>query len=143
MRIARGVRTCLDRCQPRRGRYGERCHERRRLRRRKTQPRPRLEDAASCDAEIKFLLKGSRDNSHFKPRRRSMSNSLERPADRKEPSPYPPKWVRGLAAAGERPRARWFDGLTDGRADDRPPDEDLVIGRVRVPRSLDPTVRPP
>ena len=72
-----------------------------------------------------------------------MSNSLERPADRQEPSPFPPKWVPRLAGAGERPRARWFDGLTDGSADARPPDEDLVIGRVRVPRSLDPTVRPP
>jgi len=71
-----------------------------------------------------------------------MRNSLERPADRQEPSPYAPKRVRGLAGAGERPHARLVDGLTDGRADDLPPDEDLMIDGVRVPRSLEPAVLP-
>jgi len=61
-----------------------------------------------------------------------MNPPLQPPADRQGPSPYAPKRVR----------TRLVDGLTAGEADDRPPDEDRVIGRGGVPYSLEPTVLP-
>jgi len=61
-----------------------------------------------------------------------MNPPLQPPTDPQEPSPYAPKRVR----------PKLVDDLTAREADDQPPDEHLVIDRLRVPYSLRPTVLP-
>jgi hypothetical protein len=77
-----------------------------------------------------------------------MSSPLDRTGSPDEPSPYAPKWVRDAVHAAKRNKASTGvenfgrDELSQSAAPPAVPDEDVVIERFPLPRSLQPTVSP-
>jgi hypothetical protein len=76
-----------------------------------------------------------------------MSGPRDRTGSPEEPSPYAPKWVHEAAHAAKRNKASTGDenlGRDELSQSSEPvvPDEDVVIERFPLPRSLRPTVSP-
>ncbi len=77
-----------------------------------------------------------------------MSSPLDRAVGPDEPSPYAPKWIRDAAHAAKRDMgSTGFENFDEEQfsrfaAPAAVPDAGVVIGRFRLPHSLEPTVLP-
>src|SRR5690242_20321177 len=79
--------------------------------------------------------------------RQSVRDPFDRALDTIEPSPYAPKWVRAAHDAKRTDDSAAFE-LDEPSPLGAPPartntSEGIVIDRIRIPRSLEPTLMPP